>query len=80
MKNGERLTASGVTLMLSDSMLAELDSQVEQLKVAWKKDTSIFREVFDRQPSRVSVAAYLLAAAINDENITYRLHNGEPTS
>ena len=64
MKNGERLTASGVTLMLSDSLLQRLDEQVERLKETYRRDPKLLDNLFDRQPSRVSVAAWLLAAAL----------------
>ena len=73
MKNGN-LTARGVTLLLSDHLLDKLDKHVEQLKKTYRRDPKILQDVFDRQPSRVSVAARLLAAALESEQLLEQLY------
>lgn len=71
----DNLTARGVTLLLSDHLLAKLDARVEQLKKTYRRDPKILQDVFDRQPSRVSVAARLLAAALESEQLLAQLYH-----
>jgi hypothetical protein len=71
----DNLTARGVTLLLSDHLLDKLDSHVEKLKVAYRRDPKVLQDVFDRQPSRVSVAARLLSAALESEQLLEQLYH-----
>lgn len=70
----DNLTARGVTLLLSDHLLDKLDKHVEQLKKTYRRDPKVLQDVFDRQPSRVSVAAHLLSRALSDDKIVQELY------